>query len=377
MKFKIILSADCIKQGLTGVGRYAFELACYFRHHPQIESLKFYKHRRVFNRFPMKQKPINRYPEKFLRSLMKRNLFSSLYPLFSQDLSSINDHIFHGTDFNIPDYQGISVATIHDIALVRFPHFHKNNAHNGFENLSAILKKASLIFTPCQFVKNDIIEVFNHPAEKIRVTYEASSGIFSPLSATHCYPTLKKWGLQYKQFILCLSTIEPRKNIPTLIEAYEKLPLSIKNHYPLVLIGHKGWQSETIHEKIHSAQRKGWLKYLGFVADADLQKILPSAALFVFPSYYEGFGLPVLEAMASGVPVICSNTSSLPEVAGEAALMFNPYQVESITLSLQRGIEDSQWQKFAINKGFEQNKKFSWKQCAEETLLGYRSAINR
>ena len=130
--------------------------------------------------------------------------------------------------------------------------------------------------------------------------------------------------------------------------------------WPLVLAGYHGWQSETLHKRIQDAVTAGWARYLGYVANEDLPILFAGARLFVFPSHYEGFGLPVLEAMASGVPVVCSNSSSLPEVTGGAALMCDALDVHKLNQLIVVGLEDESWRVGAVTKGLAQSSKFSW-----------------
>ncbi|MOA25446.1 D-inositol 3-phosphate glycosyltransferase [compost metagenome] len=176
-------------------------------------------------------------------------------------------------------------------------------------------------------------------------------------------------------YSLYVGTIEPRKNIETLLDAYERLPLALRRRWPLILTGYKGWRSEEIHGRIEDAQRAGWARYLGFVPGEDLPLLFAGARLFAFPSLYEGFGLPVLEALSSGVPVVCSNSSSLPEVAGEAALMSEPLDVETLTANLQRGLEDDAWRTMAIASGLRHAATFSWERCARQTIEVYRKVV--
>jgi glycosyltransferase involved in cell wall biosynthesis len=183
-------------------------------------------------------------------------------------------------------------------------------------------------------------------------------------------------GLQSGGYTLFVGTIEPRKNIETLLDAYSRLPWTLRKRWPLILTGYQGWRSDLIHQKLESARREGWAHYLGFVPSEDLPLLFAGARLFAFPSLYEGFGLPVLEAMSSGIPVVCSNSSSLPEVAGEAALMCAPMDVDELTCLLERGLTDEVWREAAVIKGLQHAQGFSWERCAAETLQVYQRVIS-
>lgn len=178
--------------------------------------------------------------------------------------------------------------------------------------------------------------------------------------------------LKPNQYCLFTGSIEPRKNIETLLDAYERLPLELRLNIPLVISGFKGWSSEGLHQRFERGQKAGWLRYLGYTKSADLPLLFAGARSFLFPSLYEGFGLPVLEAMASGVPVVCSDSASLPEVVGDCALMCAAMDVETLTQLIQKSIEDEVWREEARIKGLNRAKHFSWQRCAQETILAYQ-----
>jgi glycosyltransferase involved in cell wall biosynthesis len=204
----------------------------------------------------------------------------------------------------------------------------------------------------------------------------ASSAEFHPRSADDLRLTLSRHGLEVGGYSLFVGTIEPRKNIETLLDAYSRLPLELRKRWPLVLTGYYGWQNEDIHNRLESARREGWAYYLGFVPSEDLPLLFAGARLFTFPSLYEGFGLPVLEAMSSGVPVVCSNSSSLPEVAGNAALMCEATDTTALTELLRQGLEDEAWRVSAIELGLLHAAKFSWERCAKETFEVYQKVVD-
>jgi alpha-1,3-rhamnosyl/mannosyltransferase len=203
----------------------------------------------------------------------------------------------------------------------------------------------------------------------------ASSAEFHPRGADELRGALSRHGLEVGGYSLFVGTIEPRKNIETLLDAYSRLPIELRKRWPLVLTGYHGWRSESIHQRLDSAKREGWAYYLGFVPSEDLPLLFAGARLFTFPSLYEGFGLPVLEAMSSGVPVVCSNNSSLPEVAGDAALMCEAQDTETLTELIQRGLEDEAWRASAVEQGLLHAARFSWERCASETLQVYKTVV--
>jgi alpha-1,3-rhamnosyl/mannosyltransferase len=177
-------------------------------------------------------------------------------------------------------------------------------------------------------------------------------------------------------YTLFTGTVEPRKNIGTLLDAYSRLPAALRGRCPLVVCGYRGWQSDALHRRLEEAQAQGWVKYLGFVSNEMLPLLMAGARLFAYPSVYEGFGLPVLEAMASGVPVVCSNATTLPEVTGGAAAMHEPNDVDTLLVCLQQGLEDGTWRHEARERGLVRADQFSWERCASETMAVYKAVVD-
>jgi len=244
------------------------------------------------------------------------------------------------------------------------------------DQIKLSLGRASAIITDSEYIRLELARHFSWPIERIFSVPLASSPEFKPRSYEELLPNLELLNLIPGNYTLFSGTIEPRKNISTLLDAYANLSLGIRKSCPLVVVGYKGWKSEDLHRRFDKGQSEGWLKYLGFVSNDLLATLMSGARLFVYPSYYEGFGLPVLEAMASGVPVICSNASSLSEVAGDAAAFHAPEDVDGLLNLLRIGLENNEWRTGAIKAGFIQSQNFSWDRCIEETLKVYKSVLN-
>lgn len=243
------------------------------------------------------------------------------------------------------------------------------------KEIALTLKRADMLITDSEYTRREIATYFSWPLEKIRAVPLASSEDFRPRESAELQKVLKDIGLIEGGYSLYVGTIEPRKNLEVLLDAYSMLPIAVRQRWPLILIGYRGWRSEQLHARIESAMQEGWARYLGFVAAEDLPLVYAGARLFVFPSLYEGFGLPVLEAMASGIPVVCSNSSTLPEVAGDAAAMCAPDDVDSLCHLISIGLEDEPWRAEARRKGLIRASAFSWQRCAEETAAVYQELI--
>lgn len=381
---KIILSVQPIRFPLTGIGRYTLELA---RHLPTVsgvEDLKFFGDSDFVPDLPSADDKASK-PASLVTQLKHRLARNPLLLDFyrkrvhtrrGKALEGQGDYVYHGPNFYLPPFPGPSVVTIHDLSVFTMPERHPlERVMFVRKEVESALRQATILITPSQHARHEVAEYFNWPLEKVRNTALAGGSEFHPREEDAIAPVLARHNLTPRGYVLYTGTIEPRKNIVRLIDAYGQLPQNLKSHFPLVLAGFKGWNNEAEMARINLAEREGWLRYLGFVSDADLPVLFSGAKLFAFPSLYEGFGLPVLEAMASGVPVVTSNSSSLPEVAGDAAASCAPEDVDALAGLLQQGLEDEEWRAEAIRRGFLQAAKFSWKRCAEETAEIYRSAL--
>ncbi|WP_413528586.1 glycosyltransferase family 4 protein [Rahnella inusitata] len=374
---KVIFGTDPIKNPLTGIGRYAYELANCLSVSPEISELLFLHGRKISRHIP--EAKGSNFTSQGLRQMVQRSkLASKLYgvsaPLLkSFALKKYPDAIYHSPNFYLPPKTGPSVATFHDLSVFTWAQCHPAGRVRFMQKeIILSMKRADILITDSDFTRHEVIEYFNLPTNKVFSAKLASSGEFYPRDSESIASVVTKLGLQPGKYCLFTGSIEPRKNIETLLSAYERLPHVIRQAFPLVISGFKGWRSELLHTRFEKAEREGWLRYLGYTKSTELPYLFAGAASFLFPSLYEGFGLPVLEAMASGVPVVCSNSSSLPEVVGDSALTCAALDVETLTLLIQKSIEDNTWRELAIQKGLIQAKTFSWQRCAAETIHAYK-----
>ena len=259
-----------------------------------------------------------------------------------------------------------TVVTVHDLGAEFLPKTHQIK-QRLYLNLMTHhqLKSATHIITVSKATKEDLIKRVGIPEKKITVVYEGyNKELFKPQKGDTLNITLKQFGLKNQEYFLFVGTIQPRKNLARLIEAFAAL----NNPPKLILAGSKGWLSDEIYELPKKLGIEDSVKFLGYVPDEKLPALYSGAKAFLFPSLFEGFGLPVLEAMACGCPVLTSNISSLPEVAGKAAILVNPYSVEEIAQGIEE-IKTQDTRNKLIKSGFEHVKKFSWEKAARETLL--------
>jgi glycosyltransferase involved in cell wall biosynthesis len=253
------------------------------------------------------------------------------------------------------------VLSILDLTHLYFPHTMENYnllIHKLF--FLSSLKNADHIITISNFIKQDLIMHFNIPSEKIITIYLGVDDKFHIIEKSKVLSVLNRYSIN-RPYILSVGTLEPKKNYIRLLNAYKAL----KTDLDLIIVGKKGWKANDIFKTIDSLGLKKRVKILGYIQNDYLPYLYNGAEVFIFPSLYEGFGLPLLEAMACGAPVICSNTSSLAEISGEAVLKFNPNSVDELVLRIEQLLNNSELKETLRNKGFTRAKQFSWDKTAQ------------
>jgi len=366
---KLIFAVDALTPSLSGIGRYTWELASRLARMSEIKQLRYYRNGQWVSD-----------PAVLLSGEIKHRKPRLPFPRWAKNTywqHICKGQVFHSPNFFLPPYADNGVVTIHDLSVLKFPETHPVERVKAYEkSFDQSLRIANQLITGSEATRQEIITYLNWPADRISAIHHGVSPLFMPGTLEKCSTALARYGLQFGGYTLCVSTIEPRKSIDRLLVAYGRLPKAVLAAYPLVLVGGKGWQSEHLHALIHMAQQAGWLQYLGFVDEADLPAIYSGAHLFIYPSIYEGFGLPVVEAMASGVPVITSDRSSLPEVASGAAKLINPDDSDVFLSAIEGALFDSDWRKQAIKNGLDVAKKYDWDICSKKTLNVYKKCID-
>lgn len=260
-----------------------------------------------------------------------------------------------------------TIIVVHDLAV-----FIEKRARPTFKTrliekltLPLVLKKARRIITVSENTRKDILSHFKtDPAKIVSIP---SAPLPSDNNAHSREEVVGRYQLS-KRYILYVGTIEPRKNLDGLIMAYGQLPAELRNTIPLILVGKRGWNVDQIDQAIKQSPARSTIRELGFVPDQDLPEIYRQASVFVYPSCYEGFGFPVLEAMAKGVPVITSNISSLPEVAGDAAILIDPADPKELTRQIETVLSDNVRAAQLKQAGLKRARQFSWERTARETV---------
>jgi glycosyltransferase involved in cell wall biosynthesis len=265
------------------------------------------------------------------------------------------------------------VTTIHDISFEHFPALFKRGSRIRMKlTIPWTARRSSAVITGSEFSRQDLITTYGLDPERVRVTPYAADPQFIRLPAEEVDRRLARFGIQ-PGYLLCVGNLQPRKNLRRLIEAYAGLRSDVRPH--LVIVGQAAWQYNEIFAAIRRHRLTDNIHFTGFVRPPELVGLYSGAAAFAFPSLYEGFGLPVIEALACGVPTIASNRSSIPEVAGDAALLVDPENVAELRSGLERVLQDDGLRQTLMSEGPRRAAKFSWERCAEATVECYLRAL--
>ncbi len=272
--------------------------------------------------------------------------------------------IFHGSNqVRLAPRRARLTGTIHDLTAFLMPQLHTpGNVKADQAFAERVLKRADALIAVSENTRQDAIRVLNIDPEKITTIY---SGV--PEEYFGATPARKK-----KPYVLSVGTIEPRKNLDTLLDAWKLLPGDLRNEYDLIFAGPLGWGTEATLARI---QREA--KYLGYVQEEDMPALFAGATIFAYPSLYEGFGFPVVQAMAAGVPVLTSNTSCLPEVAGEGAICVDPKSPKEIAAALEKLLSSAELRATIASRGQKRAQRYRWIICAAQSLDLFRKITNR
>ena len=295
---------------------------------------------------------------------------------FDQGVRRFKPALYHDPNFLPFRFDGPTVISAHDISWVRYP-----ETHPGYrvrimnQRFPQALEQVDKVITISEFVRGELMEVFGLAPEKVVVTPLAADGSFYPRPREEVQALLKDQGLEYGQYFLTVGTLEPRKNLLLTLNAYARLPEALRRRHPLVIVGMMGWQEQQFKERLNAMRLSGQVILTGYVSHSQLVQIYGGAKLFVYPSLYEGFGLPPLEAMASGVPVVISDRASLPEVGGDAALVVSADDPSALAEAMTALVEDPALSQTCIDRGLARAAQFSWQACAEKTIGVYHSLL--
>ena len=367
---QVCFDGTTLREGQTGVGYYTEHLLQHLLREAPADEFVI-----ISNAFPVTSRPLPGSAQIHPRQRLRfRSLWMQTRALSALD--EVNPDLAHFTNSVSPLRTRFpTVLTIHDMSLSLFPQFHPIRRRLTGPLVRLCARKAKAIITVSESARRDMVQLWGISSDGIHVVPEAAASEFRPLEGTELLEKVRRrYGLS-QRFILYVGTIEPRKNLTRLVRAFAGLRRRQLRGHQLVLAGPLGWGFKEVIETIDALGLRDSVQLLGYVPFSDLPALYNLSEFFVFPSVYEGFGLPVVEAMASGTPVVCSRESSLREVGGNAVEFIDPLEVESIELALARLVTDEGLRRDLAGRGLARARRFSWQDAARATLGVYRSLL--
>lgn len=375
---RVVLDGKPLASLRTGIGHYGFELA---RSLAQIApsddftficpvplapsaAVDFKKYRRPnFHEIHFNSPRLNRY------------WWSLGLPLY---LSGSKFDLFHGVNYELPRLRVIpTVVTIHDLSLLLHDDTHlKPLTRRARRRLPRVAQSADMIITDSAAMKREIADHLKVPKEKIAVTHLAPRSVFKPLPPQQTLEARQRLKIA-DEFILFVGTIEPRKNLQALIRAFSEIQRTNGRNIQLVIAGREGWLMDEFYSLIHSSELDELVRFTGYLSDEDLCALYSSCAVFVYPTLYEGFGLPPLEAMSCGAAVVTSDIPVMRESVGEAAVRVDPNSVTGLAQAITNVLENPGMREQLSQAGIEQAGRFTWERTAAQTLEVYRQVLDQ
>jgi len=284
--------------------------------------------------------------------------------------------LFHGTNYDIPLWNSRpTVVTVHDLSLLLHADMHESDlVRRGRRRLPWMLRTATMIVTPTEAVKRELSEHLRVAPDKVAVTPEAPRSIFKKVELAETIETGKRLGIT-DDFILFVGTIEPRKNLIRLVQAWEEILQTTDRSPQLVIAGKMGWLNDELMAMVRRSSFRNRICFTGYLEDTDLRALYSSCSVFVYPSLYEGFGLPTLEAMACGAAVVTSRIPAIVETVGSAASFVNPTDINELAAAIVKLLRDKQARETLSRLGQEHARQFTWERTARATMEVYQHAL--
>lgn len=375
---KIAFNAVPLLSPLTGIGQYTLQL---------LQGLDAQKDMRVHKFYASKWSDETRLKPlaggaQFWKTLIKKCLPNSYQyaraaqqKVFSKGVAKFKPDLYHEPNYLAFEFDGPTVITVHDLSWIRHPQHHpieRVQAMNQY--FEPALRRASRIITDSAFVKQEVIDVFGLNPDIIHPVYLGVESQFRPHTPEETQATLVKHGLQHQQYLLAVGTLEPRKNMEMVLQSFMAMPKAERQRHPLVLVGMTGWHASPLEQRMRPLLAAGEIIQLGYLSRQELIHVTASASAMVYPSLYEGFGLPPLEAMACGVPVIASNVTSLPEVVGDTGILIDPHNPEQLSQAMLTLTQAPELRHAYAQQAIARSSQFSWAKCHQETIGVYQAA---
>ncbi len=362
----------------AGIGRYTHEL---------VTALAALDHANEYCAFynaphgdERPDAPLDRLPSHTVRQstkMWRMNVLLASLGGVAMDRWLPSCDVFHATDYVLPPlYHAGGVLTIYDLTFLLFKEYHLPlNRWYLSLMLPSFARRADAVIVISNNTRRDVEHMLQIPSEKITVIYLGVAPEFNPINDTNEMARVRGKYKLPPRFILYFGTIEPRKNLPILLEAYHALLLREHTLPHLVLAGRKGWLHHSVLRRVNELGLTKHVHFTEWIDEKDVPALMNAADVFVYPSLYEGFGLPPLEAMACGTPVICANASSLPEVVGDGAILFDPRDAAALVRALSDVLANEYLRAELRARGIAQASRFSWTRAARETLALYESIV--
>ena len=360
----------------TGVGHYTLELARGLAQIADTDSFEFVTPARILSGDSKRDEwPANLSVTYREPNSLRKHWWTIGLPLYIRQ-SSLD--LFHGTNYNVPLWEGCpTVLTIHDLSLFLYPETHeKHRVSVGLRRIPTMGCAATKIITPSQAVRREIVEHLNVSPEKVIAIPEAARREFRPMPAEETRDARKRFGIE-DDFLLYVGTLEPRKNLMLLVRAFEEVLCTTNLRPQLVIVGKKGWLVDELFAYVERAELGDRLLFTNYVTDEELRALYSSCRMCIYPSLYEGFGLPPLEAMACGAPVITTRIPSIMETVGDAARLVEPTDVDALARNIIDLLADAEARATLSAAGLARAAQFSWEKTARMTLEVYREMLGQ
>ena len=389
---KLLVNLSSLNHPLTGIGEYTLNLVKEMLDDDQVQDLKGIRSSKYLDRHQISvliasleqghqtDQPLTRYLKKMSRlKLIARiarkaiNAYREISFRFYRNM--LKHYIYWEPNYICLNHQGVCVPTVHDLSHLICPQFHpKARVKYLKAELPRTLARAKHVIVVSQYTKQSVMEHFDLDDQQITVVPPSVKSEYYPRTASECAQLKKRLGLP-ENFILFVGTLEPRKNLQGLLLAYKLLSTELKSQYPLVLSGKKGWLLEDIEQILQPMLDSGEVIWLGFVKSEDLPVLYSSATAFTYVSHFEGFGMPIAEAMACGTAVIASDNTAMKEASGGAVCIVSPHSIGSIAQGMRKVLLDSSYRIECETKGLEISKNRSWK-VSKQLLVAALSNLN-
>lgn len=378
---RVLVNDRPLRQTLTGVGHYIDQLLTHLPVvAPDIAAAPFfYTHiRRRDWRRHARQPAAAPAPARRPRDVggsrkpwwLRRILQAGYGALFRRAARSYD--LYHEPNHIPMPCDRPTVTTVHDLSVLLFPQWHPADRVRWYEaEFAAGVRRTQRFLAASEFTKTEMVRHAGIAPERIEVTYQAPRPTFAPV-AGGAVPAARGALQLPERFFLYVGTLEPRKNVPLLLEAYQRLPAAVRGTHPLLLVGAWGWHQQELRERLARQHLLQNVRLTGYLDDAALAAAYTLCTAFVWPTLYEGFGLPPLEAMACGAPVIVSDVASLPEVVGSAGVLLRPEDPAPWSEAMRRAAEEPVWRAALSQRSLAQAARFSWRRCASQTADCFR-----